>query len=103
MPVINHANHNQLTRSSIMANRDYTIKPFGKIHELQISDKEMYVLEPLLLDAVSNHESRIADLRKELGFLFETQCKDVLSMLAEIQALEGEIVILKNLAAQLDL
>ena len=58
-----------------MANRDYTIKPFGKIHELQISDKEMYVLEPLLLDAVSNHESRIADLRKELGFLLKHSVK----------------------------
>ena len=29
-----------------MANRDYTIIPHGKIHELQISDKEMYAFEP---------------------------------------------------------
>ena len=56
-------------RSSIMANRDYTIIPHGKIHELQISDKEMYAFEPLLLDTIYDYKARIADLRKELGAL----------------------------------
>ena len=86
-----------------MANRNYTIIPAGKIHELQISDKEMYVLEPLLLDTIANHTSRIADLRKQLSFLFNPPCKDILAPLAEIQSLEGDIAILKNLAEQLDL
>lgn len=90
-------------RSSIMANRNYTIIPAGKIHEIQISDKEMYVFEPLLLDTIYDYENRIADLRKELGSLFNTPCKDVLSMLAEVQALEGKIAILNNLVEQLDL
>jgi hypothetical protein len=90
-------------RSSIMANRDYTIIPHGKIHELQISDKEMYAFEPLLLDTIHDYKARIADLRKELGALLNTPCKDVLAMLAEVQALEGKIAILNDLVEQLDL
>lgn len=87
-----------------MAILNYTdILPAGEIHELQISDKEMYALEPLLLDSISLYQSRIGDLRKQLGSLFNTPCKDVLSMLTEIQALEGKIAILNNLAEQLDL
>ena len=86
-----------------MANRDYTIIPAGKIHELQISDKEMYAFEPLLLDTIYDYKARIADLRKEVGHLLDTPCKDVLSMLAEIQALEGKVVILNDLVEQLDL
>lgn len=86
-----------------MANQDYTIKPFGKIHELQISDKEMYAFEPLLLDTIHDYKARISDLRKEVGHLLDTPCKDVLSMLAEIQALEGKVVILNDLVEHLDL
>ena len=52
-----------------MANQDYTIIPAGKIHEIQISDKEMYAFEPLLLDTIYDYKARIADLRKELGFI----------------------------------
>ena len=76
---------------------------FGNIHTLQISDKEMYALEPLLLDTITSHKYRIADIRKELTFLLDTPCKDVQAMLAEVQALEGKIAILKDLAEQLDL
>lgn len=79
------------------------ITPFGNIHTLQISDKEMYALEPLLLDTITSHKYRIADIRKELTFLLDTPCKDVQAMLAEVQALEGKIAILKDLAEQLDL
>lgn len=84
-----------------MANQDYTIKPFGKIHELQISDKEMYAFEPLLLDTIASYRYRIADIRKELDLLDTPEV--VLSMLAEVQALEGKIVILNDLVEQLDL
>lgn len=86
-----------------MANRDYTIIPAGKIHKLQISDKEMYAFEPLLLDTIYEYKQRIADLRKELGTLLNMPCKDVLAMLAEVQTLEGEIVVLNDLVEQLDL
>lgn len=86
-----------------MANQDYTIIPAGKIHELQISDKEMYAFEPLLTDTVYKYNARIADLRKELGHLLDTPCKDVLKMLAEIEALQGKISILNDLLEQLDL
>lgn len=84
-----------------MANQDYTIKPFGKIHQIQISDKEMYVLESLLLDTIASYRYRIADIRKELDLLDTPEV--VLSMLAEVQALEGKIVILNDLVEQLDL
>jgi hypothetical protein len=86
-----------------MAMQNYTINPAGKIHEMHISDKEMYALEPLLLDNIELYNNRIADLRKDLAFLFNTPCKEVLSKLAEIQALEGKITILKDLSDQLDL
>lgn len=86
-----------------MATQNYTINPAGKIHEMQISDKEMYALEPLLMDNIDLYNNRIADLRKELAFLLNTPCKEVLSKLAEIQALEGKITILKDLSDQLDL
>ena len=85
-----------------MANQDYTIKPFGKIHELQISDKEMYAFEPCYW-ILSMTIRLVFDLRKEVGHLLDTPCKDVLSMLAEIQALEGKVVILNDLVEQLDL
>ena len=48
---------------------------FGNIHTLQISDKEMYALEPLLLDTITSHKYRIADIRKELTFLLDTHAK----------------------------
>ena len=57
----------------------------------------------MLLDTIHDYKARIADLRKELGALLNTPCKDVLAMLAEVQALEGKIAILNDLVEQLDL
>ena len=42
--------------------------PAGVIHEIQISDKEMYAFEPVLCDAIYNHKREISDLRKRLAY-----------------------------------
>lgn len=75
--------------------------PYGKSHTIQISDKEMYAFEPLVSDAIYKYREQIADLRKKLGI--PSEYPDTLSMLSEIQELEGKIVILNDLFEQLDL
>ena len=73
--------------------------PFGKIHELQITDKELYAIEPLLCDAVYHYQNAIADLRKKLGI--PSQYPNQLEMLIQIQNFEGRIVILESVLEQI--
>ena len=84
-----------------MANRDYTIIPHGKIHELQISDKEMYAFEPafaligdaaLTMDNLVKVDARIhmlllrdlIDQPKIWSFNIEEDLKRIGTSLAEI-------------------
>ena len=70
----------------------------SKIHELQISDKELYAFEPLICDAIYDNETKIADSRKKLGI--PSEYPDQLELLADIQVCEGKIVILKDILSQ---
>jgi hypothetical protein len=73
--------------------------PYGKIYEIQITEKELYAFEPLLCDAIHSHTEEIADLRKKLGI--PSEYPDTVGMLANIQSLEGKITILKNILSQM--
>ena len=86
---------------SIRFSRDGFI-PFGAIHQIQITDKELYAFEPLLLDAICFYEHKIADLRKKLGI--PSEYPNQLGMLSEIQEIEGKKkAILKDIIDQLEL
>lgn len=74
--------------------------PHGKIHELQITDKELYALEPLICDAIYDNDRNIADFRKKLGI--PSDYPDQTTLLASIQCLEGKNSILKDLLQQMD-
>lgn len=74
--------------------------PYGEIHEVQINEKEMYAIEPLICDAIFEHDRAIADYRKKLGI--PSEYPDQVELLASIQSLEGKKVILKDILAQMD-
>lgn len=73
--------------------------PYGEIHEVQINQKEMYAIEPLICDAICEHDTAIADYRKKLGI--PSDYPDQVDLLASIQSLEGKKVILKDLLEQM--
>lgn len=73
--------------------------PCGERYEIQITEKELYAFEPLLCDAIYSHNQKIADLRKKLGI--PSEYPDTVGMLADIQSLEGKIVILKDILSQM--
>lgn len=75
--------------------------PYGKIHELQITDKDLYAFEPVLCDAIYTYKENISDLRKKLTI--RSEYPDTVAMLSEIQQLEGKIAILTHILGQLDL
>lgn len=70
-----------------------------KIYEIQITGDDLYAFEPLLCDAIFENSSRIALLRKKIGFRIEQS--NIIEMLAEIQSIEGRQVILEHLLNQL--
>ena len=74
--------------------------PYGEIHEVQINEKEMYAIEPLICDAIFQHDRAIADYRKKLGI--PSEYPDQVELLASIQCLEGKKVILKDILEQMD-
>lgn len=77
----------------------YEFIPYGKIHEVQINEKEMYAIEPLICDAIHAHEVAIADFRKKIGI--PSEYPDQIQLLASIQSHEGQKVILKDLLEQM--
>lgn len=81
---------------------DKTLQPIqgGKVHQLQISDKELYAFEPLLCDAICDYKHQIKDFRKKLGI--PSEYPDTLGMLSRIQELEGKIAILEDVLDQLE-
>lgn len=70
-----------------------------KIYEIQITGDDLYAFEPLLCDAIFENSSRVALLRKKIGFRIEQN--NIIEMLAEIQSIEGRQVILEHLLNQL--
>lgn len=74
--------------------------PYGEIHEVQINQKEMYAIEPLICDAICEHDRAIADYRKKIGI--PSEYPDQVELLSAIQSLEGKKVILKDLLVQMD-
>ena len=71
----------------------------NKIHELQISDAELYAFEPLICDAIHENEQLIADARKKLGI--PSDYPNQTELLADIQIYEGKKAILKDILEQL--
>lgn len=90
-----------MLRVSLMTTKDPSVFiPYGEIHEVQINEKEMYAIEPLICDAICEHDRTIADYRKKLGI--PSEYPDQVELLASIQSLEGKKVILKDILAQMD-
>lgn len=75
--------------------------PYGKIHQLQINDKELYAFEPLICDSICEHTRLIADARKKLSI--PSDYPNQTELLADIQIYEGKLVILKDILEQLGL
>ena len=74
--------------------------PYGEIHDVQINQKEIYAIEPLICDAICEHDRTIADYRKKLGI--PSDYPNQVELLAAIQSLEGKKVILKDFLEQID-
>ena len=83
----------------ILDDKTLTPIPAGRIHQLQISDKELYAFEPLLCDAVCDYKHQISDFRKKLGI--PSEYPDSAGILVLIQELEGKISILEDILDQL--
>lgn len=73
--------------------------PYGEVHEIQINEKEMYAIEPVICDAIYAHEEAIADFRKKLALY--PDYLDQIQLLASIQSREGAKVILKSILEQM--
>lgn len=73
--------------------------PHGEIHEVQITDKNLYAVDELLGDAIYDHYHAIADLRKKLTMPCEYP--DQTHLLVSIQVREGKIEIIKDILEQL--
>lgn len=73
--------------------------PHGEIHEVQITEKNLYAVDELLADTIYEHDHAIADLRKKLTMFSEYP--DQTHLLVSIQVLEGKKEILKDILEQL--
>lgn len=75
--------------------------PHGEIHQVQITEKDLYAVDELLVDTIYEHDFAIADFRKKLTM--PSDYPDQTFLLASIQILEGKKEILKNILEQLDI
>lgn len=73
--------------------------PHGEIHDLQITEKNLYAIDELLADTIYAHDFAIADYRKKLTMFSEYP--DQTHLLVSIQVLEGKKEILKDILEQL--
>lgn len=73
--------------------------PHGEIHEVQITEKNLYAVDELLTDSIFDHDESIADYRKKLSM--PSEYPDQTYLLSAIQVLEGKNVILKDILEQL--
>ncbi len=75
------------------------IIPHGEIHEVQITEKNLYAVDELLSDAIYDHDFKIADFRKKLTM--PNDYPDQSYLLTAIQIEEGKKEILKHILLQL--
>jgi hypothetical protein len=75
--------------------------PHGEIYQVQITEKDLYAVDELLVDTIYEHDFAIADFRKKLTM--PSDYPDQTFLLASIQILEGKKEILKNILQQLDI
>jgi hypothetical protein len=75
--------------------------PHGEIHQVQITEKDLYAVDELLVDTIYEHDFAIADFRKKLTM--PSDYPDQIFLLASIQILEGKKEILNNILQQLDI
>lgn len=75
--------------------------PHGEIHQVQITEKDLYAVDELLIDTIYNHNFAIADFRKKLTM--PSDYPDQNFLLVSIQILEGKKEILKHILEQLDI
>ena len=73
--------------------------PYGEIHEVQITEKDLYAVDELLIDTIYEHRHAIADLRKKLTM--PSEYPEQTHLLVAIQVREGKIEILKHILEQL--
>ena len=73
--------------------------PYGEIHEVQITEKDLYAVDELLTDTIYEHQHAIADLRKKLTM--PSEYPEQTHLLVAIQVREGKIEILKHILEQL--
>lgn len=73
--------------------------PHGEIHEVQITEKDLYAVDELLTDTIYAYDFAIADFRKKLTI--PSEYPDQTFILASIQILEGKKEILKHILQQL--
>ena len=73
--------------------------PHGEIHEVQITEKNLYAVDELFTDTIYEHEQAIAELRKKLTMPCEYP--DQKYLLVCIQVREGKIEIIKDILEQL--
>lgn len=73
--------------------------PHGEIHEVQITEKNLYAVDELLIDSIYEHQHAISDLRKKLTMPCEYP--DQTHLLVSIQVREGKIEIIKDILNQL--
>lgn len=51
--------------------------PHGEIHEVQITEKNLYAVDELFTDTIYEHQEAIADLRKSLLCLVSIQIRHI--------------------------
>lgn len=75
--------------------------PHGEIHEVQITEKNLYAVDELFTDTIYEHQEAIADLRKKLTM--PSEYPDQTHLLACIQVRQGKIEIIKDILEQLEI
>lgn len=73
--------------------------PHGEIHEVQITDKNLYAVDELFVDTIYEHQHAIADLRKKLTM--PSEYPDQTDLLVSIEVRHGKIEIIKDILEQL--
>ena len=73
--------------------------PHGEIHEVQITEKNLYAVDELFTDTIYEHEHAIADLRKKLTM--PSDYPDQTHLLVSIEVRQGKIEIIKDILEQL--
>lgn len=73
--------------------------PHGEIHQIQITEKNLYAVDELFIDTIYDHYESIADFRKKLAM--PSDYPDHIYLLSAIEILQGKIEIIKDMLDQL--